>query len=138
MKRGIALGFLSVLISSCSYLALQSDSKDCGFTASFTFPDRGGGAMILFSRVLAEESNGQTNCGLASVPTKVDKAFVDGKDLSLVTIGEDVVYVAPTGFDPATQAINIEVHGRSYITDQNNFRRDGNRYVIGLRPFPPK
>jgi hypothetical protein len=139
MKLGFSVFSLAVvLFTSCSYLPLQSGSKDCGFTASFTLPKQGEGPLILFSRVLAEELNGQTNCGFASVPTKVDKASVDGKELRVVTIGEDVVYAAPAGFDPTTQAISIEADGRSYFTNQNEVRRDGNRYLIGLRSFPPK
>jgi hypothetical protein len=120
MKFGLAVGslVLAIFISSCSRLPLQSDSKGCGFSASFTIPDQGKDAWITFSRVLAET--------------------VDGKELGLVTIGEDVVYIAPAGFDPGKQAISIEVDGRGYITDQNNVRRVDNRYFIGLRPFPPK
>ena len=140
MKFGLAVGslVLTIFISSCSRLPLQSDSKDCGFSASFTIPDQGKGAWITFSRVLAETVDAKTNCGSGYVPAKVDNAALDGKELGLVTIGEDVVYTAPAGFDPGKQAISIEVGGRGYITDQNNVRRVDNRYFIGLRPFPPK
>jgi hypothetical protein len=140
MKLGIAVGSfaLAIFISSCSYLPLQAGSKDCGFSASYTVPEPGKSAWISISRVLAEVVNGQTNCGFAYLPTAVDKALVDGKELEVKTIGEDVLYVAPVGFDPATHSFSIDVDGHGYIADPNNVRREGDRYVIGLRPFPPK
>ena len=140
MKLGLTVGslVLAILISSCSYLPRQADSTDCGFSASYTIPEPGKSAWISISRVIAEMVNGQTNCGFGYAPTTVDKAFVDGKVLEVKTIGEDVLYVAPVGFDPATHPLSVEVDGRSYVADQNNVRHDGKHYVIGLRPFPPK
>ena len=140
MKLGLTVGslVLAIFISSCSYLPLQADSTDCGFSASYTVPEPGKNAWILVSRVIAEVVNGQTNCGFGYAPTTVDKAFVDGKELEVKTIGEDVLYLAPVGFDPATHSFSIGVDGRSYISDKSNVRREGDRYFIALRPSPTK
>ena len=140
MKLAIAIGciVLATSSSSCSRLALRGDAKDCGFSASFAIPDQGKNAWITFSRVRAETVDGKTTCGSSYGTTRVDKALVDGTQLDSIPIGEEVVYVAPMGFDPETQAITIEVDGRSYSTDQNDVRRTGNGYSIGMRPFPPK
>ena len=138
MKLGVAVGslILAIFISSCSYLPLQNDSTDCGFSASYGVPRQGQSAWISVSRVLAEVVNGQTNCGFGYLPTTVDMAFVDGNRLEVKSIGEDVLYVAPVGFDPATHSFSIVVDGRSYISDKSNVRREGDRYTIALRPAP--
>ena len=140
MNLGIAVGtlVLALFMSSCSYLPRLADSKDCGFSASYTIPKPGGSAWISISRVLSEVVNGQTNCGFGYQPTTVDKAFVDGMELEVKTIGEDVLYVAPVGFDPAKHSFSIVVDGHSYIADQSNLRHEGNRHRIVLRPSPTK
>ena len=129
---------LAIFISSCSYFPLQPASTDCGFLASYRTPEPDTNAWISISRVLAEAGNGQSTCGSRHAPTRADKAFVDGTQLEVKTIGEDVLYVAPVGFDPATNSFSIEVDGRGYIADPNNVRRVGDRNTIGLRPFPSK
>ncbi len=140
MRLGVVFGslLLSLFITSCSNLRLQPDSKDCGFSASYRSPKPGDGAWISISRVLAEVVNGQTNCGFGYVPTRVDKAFVDGKELEVKTIGEDVLYVAPVGFEPTTHSFSIDIDGSRYITDQNSIRREGDRYILALRPSQTK
>ena len=140
MKFGFTVGalVLALFASACSNLLVRSDSKDCGFSASYGIPEPGRAAWISVSRVRSEVVDGQTKCGSGYGTTKVDRALVAGKELQLKTIGEDVVYIAPIGFDPGKQAFSIEVDGRGYIADQNSLRRVENRYVIDLRPFPPK
>ena len=140
MRLGIAVGslLLSIFISSCSNLPLRGDSKDCGFSASYRSPKPGDSAWISISRVLAEVVDGQTNCGFGYAPARVDKAFVDGTELEVKTIGEDVLYVAPAGFDPATHSFSIVVDGHNYVADQGNLRHEGDRYTIALRPSPTK
>ena len=140
MKLGVAFGslLLSLFITSCSNLPLQTDSKDCGFSASYRVPKPGDSAWISISRVLAEVVDGETNCGFGYQPITVDKALVEGKELEVKTIGEDVLYVAPVGFDPASHSFSIDVDGHSYISDKGNVRREGDRYRIALRPSPTK
>lgn len=140
MKLGVAVGslILAIFISSCADLPLHTDSKDCGFSASYTIPKPGDSAWISISRVLPEVVNGQTNCDFSYLPTTVDKAFVDGNRLEVKTIGEDVLYVAPVGFDPATQSFRINVDGLEYVADKSSVRREGDRYTIAMRPSPIK
>ena len=140
MKHGAVTGslLLAIFITSCYNLPLRTDSNECGFSAHYSTPKPGDSAWILISRVRAEVVNGQTNCGSPYMPTPVDKAFVDGKELEVKTIGEDVLYVAPVGFDPETHSFSIDVDGHSYISDKSSVRREGARYTIALRSSPTK
>lgn len=135
MKRrfGIALLLFATAGSACSYLPFQGNPQDCGYFASFDLPKEGEGAWISITLVVAESVNGEINCGFGHVPTRADRASVNGTELRVITIGEDVLYVAPADFDPNTQELRVEIDGWTYTSNPRELRREGRRFSLPLR-----
>ena len=135
MRIRIVLGLIAFVLAcgACDQLPLKSETRDCGYTAKFDAPEQGSGAWISISRVLAEELNGTVNCGFAAVPTRVDKASVNGSTLDTVSIGEDIVYVAPADFDPNEHQLIIDIDGKTYGSDPRETQRNGRRIVLALK-----
>jgi hypothetical protein len=134
MKRRfwVALLLFAVAGSACSYLPFQGNPQDCGYFASFDLPKEGEGAWISISLVVAERVNGEINCGFGHVPTRAERVSVNGTELRIITIGEDVLYVAPADFDPNTQELKVEIDGWTYTSVPRELRREGKRFSLPL------
>jgi len=135
MKRqfGVALLLLAIAGSACSYLPFQGNPQDCGYFASFDVPKEGEGAWISITLVVAERVNGVINCGFGHVPIRADIASVNGTELGVITMGEEVLYVAPADFDPNTQELKVEIDGWMYTSVPLETRREGRRISMPLR-----
>ena len=120
----------------CSFL--PGSSTDCGYSGYFVKPKDGGDLQLRFSRVLAETLNGQTNCGFAYVPTRVQEASMNGKQLKEIELaGERFThaYAAPPVFDPGTDffTVEIKVGNAKYKLDGSSVKRVDDTVYFTLR-----
>gem|GEM_PF-6722849 len=125
--------FAVIVLSSCSMMAKGSDDDDCGFSAYYVAAPDGDTVDIIFSRVMAEERNGRTNCGFGYVKTKVDQAQIDGRVLPEQKRDRDYIYTAPSGFDPRKNTILIKVGDRLYTSDLATVRQTDKNVYISLK-----
>jgi hypothetical protein len=88
---------------------------------------------IIFSRVLAEVVEDGRHCGFAYMPTNVTKALVNGKDMREVKRGDATLYIAPPGFDPERDDVQIKILETTYSRRLESIRRQDDRVYFSLK-----
>jgi hypothetical protein len=132
MKSLLLLLLFCVLASGCSVANFLTE-EDCGYSAYYTKPKGGEDVEIIFSRVLAEVVEDGRHCGFAYMPTNVTKALVNGKDMREVKRGDATLYIAPPGFDPERDDVQIKILETTYSRRLESIRRQDDRVYFSLK-----
>lgn len=137
MQTLILITATGILALSCSRSSSNADPADCGYSAYYDARGNNGKIEIVFSRVTAEITNGQRNCGFGYIKTNVTRAEIDGTALPerMETDkfeGNTYFYAAPAGFDPRKNVITI--FNKSYVSDPSSVKQTDNHVNIPLKP----
>ncbi len=128
------------LLVSCSLsntnnaAAAIGKDVDCGLLATFARPDDTKKVAIRFWLVTAEVLNGHANCGFGRVPKRVQKAQVNGTDLTEREEGSDHYYDAPAGFDWKNDILKVELDGKTYVSNPAIEPKGTDTITVPLRP----
>ncbi len=133
-----------ILLVSCSLSSTNNaaaaigNDVDCGLLATFAKPDDTKKVAIRFWLVTAEILNGHANCGFGRVPKRVQKAQLNGNDLSERAEGSDHYYDAPAGFDWRKDILKVELDGKTYASNPAVEPQGTDTITVPLRPEAEK